>query len=84
MAAKQNLWQNNKKGHHRDRRGLPCFHANLKRHREGTHAAAQERGLFTRLRGDVLNFAPCYVASEAQIDRMVATLGESIHAVLGS
>ena len=39
--------------------------------------------MFTRLRGDIYNFAPCYVASEAQIDRMVNILGESIEAVLG-
>lgn len=47
------------------------------------HAAAQERGMFTRLRGDVFNLAPCYVTEESQIDRMVAILGESIEAVLG-
>jgi putrescine aminotransferase len=47
------------------------------------HAATQERGLFTRLRGDVYNLAPCFVTSEQQIDRMVGILGESIEAVLG-
>ena len=47
------------------------------------HAATQERGLFTRLRGDVYNLAPCYVTTEAQVDRMVEILGESIEAVLG-
>ena len=47
------------------------------------HAATQERGLFTRLRGDVYNLAPPFVTSEAQIDRMVEILGESIRAVLG-
>lgn len=47
------------------------------------HQATQERGMFTRLRGDVYNFAPCYVASEAEVDRMVSILGESIEAVLG-
>lgn len=47
------------------------------------HAATQERGMFTRLRGDVYLFAPCYATTEAQIDRMVQVLGESIRAVLG-
>jgi putrescine---pyruvate transaminase len=47
------------------------------------HAATQTRGLFTRLRGDVYNLAPCFVTTEAQIDRMVSILGESIDAVLG-
>ncbi len=47
------------------------------------HAATQERGMFTRLRGDVYNLAPCYVTEEKQIDRMVSILGESIEAVLG-
>ena len=46
------------------------------------HAATQQRGMFTRMRGDVYNFAPCYVTDEAQLDRMVAILGESIEAVL--
>jgi adenosylmethionine-8-amino-7-oxononanoate aminotransferase len=39
--------------------------------------------MFTRLRGDIYNFAPCYVTNEAQIDRMVQILGESIDEVLG-
>ena len=47
------------------------------------HAATQERGMFTRLRGDVYNFAPCFVTTPAQIDRMVEILGESIAAALG-
>ena len=47
------------------------------------HAATQQRGVFTRMRGDVYNFAPCYVAREDQIDRMVEILGESLDAVLG-
>jgi adenosylmethionine-8-amino-7-oxononanoate aminotransferase len=47
------------------------------------HAATQERGMFTRLRGDVYNLAPPFTTSEAQIDRMVEILGESIRAVLG-
>lgn len=48
------------------------------------HAATQKRGLFTRLRGDVYNLAPCFTVEEATIDRMVAILGESIDEVLGS
>ncbi len=47
------------------------------------HAATQQRGMFTRLRGDVYNLAPCYVTTPAQIDRMVEILGESIAAALG-
>jgi putrescine---pyruvate transaminase len=47
------------------------------------HAATQQRGMFTRMRGDVYNFAPCYVTREDQIDQMVEILGESIEAVLG-
>jgi adenosylmethionine-8-amino-7-oxononanoate aminotransferase len=48
------------------------------------HAATQDRGMFTRLRGDVYLLAPCYVTEESQIDRMVEILGDSIRAVLGS
>lgn len=48
------------------------------------HAATQRRGMFTRLRGDVYNIAPAFVAEEAQIDRMVEILGESIEEVLGA
>ncbi len=47
------------------------------------HAATQERGMFTRMRGDNYNFAPCYVAHQTEIDRMVDILGASIEAVLG-
>ncbi|MGE0610465.1 MAG: aspartate aminotransferase family protein [Pirellulales bacterium] len=47
------------------------------------HAAAQQRGLFTRLRGDVFNLAPCYVTENSRIDRMVGILMESVEAVLG-
>jgi adenosylmethionine-8-amino-7-oxononanoate aminotransferase len=48
------------------------------------HAATQRRGMFTRLRGDVYNIAPCYVVEERQIDRMIEILGESIDDVLGA
>jgi len=47
------------------------------------HAATQQRGMFTRTRGDIYNLAPCFVTEEAQIDRMVSILGDSIEAVLG-
>lgn len=47
------------------------------------HAATQKRGMFTRLRGDVYNIAPAFVVSEAQLDRMVSILGESIEEVVG-
>ena len=47
------------------------------------HEATQRRGMFTRLRGDVYNFGPCFVTEESQIDRMVEILGESIEEVLG-
>jgi adenosylmethionine-8-amino-7-oxononanoate aminotransferase len=48
------------------------------------HAATQQRGMFTRLRGDVYNLAPCYVTEPVQIDRMVSILGESIDVALPS
>jgi adenosylmethionine-8-amino-7-oxononanoate aminotransferase len=48
------------------------------------HQATQERGMFSRLRGDVYNFGPCFVTTEAQIDRMVEILGDSIVSVLGA
>ncbi len=47
------------------------------------HQATQQRGMFTRMRGDVYNLAPCYVTQQHQLDRMVDILAESIEAVLG-
>lgn len=47
------------------------------------HAATQERGMFTRMSGNTYNLAPCYVAHQTEIDRMVDILGEAIEAVLG-
>ena len=47
------------------------------------HAATQRLGMFTRLRGDVYNHAPCFVTEESQIDRMVQILGQAIEEVLG-
>jgi putrescine---pyruvate transaminase len=46
------------------------------------HAATQERGMVTRLRGDVYNVAPCYSIEEAQVERIVQVLGDSIDAAL--
>ncbi len=48
------------------------------------HAATQARGMFSRLRGDVYNLAPCYPVETEQLDRMVEILGESIHEVTGA
>ncbi len=47
------------------------------------HQATQRLGMFTRLRGDVYNVAPCYVTSWQQADRMVEILGRAIEEVLG-
>jgi putrescine---pyruvate transaminase len=47
------------------------------------HAAAQERGLFSRLRGDVFCLAPPFVTSPPQLEQMVSILKESTEAVLG-
>jgi adenosylmethionine-8-amino-7-oxononanoate aminotransferase len=46
------------------------------------HEAAQERGVFSRLRGDVFCLAPPMVTSCEQLDRIVAILRESTEAVL--
>ena len=48
------------------------------------HAATQERGLFSRLRGDVFLLAPPIVTTRAQLDRIVDIMQESIGSVLGS
>jgi hypothetical protein len=39
--------------------------------------------MFTRLRGDVYNFAPCYTTEESQLDQMVNILADSIQEILG-
>jgi len=44
-------------------------------------AAARERGVLLRNRGDVICMAPPLVVSEGQVDRIVQVLGESIKAV---
>jgi len=47
------------------------------------HAAAVERGLFSRVRGDVFCLAPPIVIKDAELDRIVEILKDSIRAVLG-
>ncbi|MFQ5789583.1 MAG: aspartate aminotransferase family protein [Acidobacteriota bacterium] len=47
------------------------------------HQAAQERGLFSRLRGDVFCLAPPVVTTEAELDRIVEILSQALVAVLG-
>jgi adenosylmethionine-8-amino-7-oxononanoate aminotransferase len=47
------------------------------------HAAAQERGLFSRLRGDVFCLAPPIVTTEAQLDRIAEIMTQATEAVLG-
>ncbi len=47
------------------------------------HAAAQERGLFSRLRGDVYCLAPPAVTTPAEIERIVSITKEATEAVLG-
>jgi adenosylmethionine-8-amino-7-oxononanoate aminotransferase len=48
------------------------------------HAEAQQRGLFTRLRGDVFLLAPPYVTTDQQLDRIVQILCEATQAAFGS
>ena len=47
------------------------------------HAAGVERGLFSRVRGDVYCIAPPIVTPEETIDRIPEILAESVRAVLG-
>ena len=47
------------------------------------HQAAQERGLFSRLRGDVYCLAPPIVTTEDQLADIAKVLRESINEVLG-
>jgi adenosylmethionine-8-amino-7-oxononanoate aminotransferase len=47
------------------------------------HAATQERGLFSRLRGDVFCLAPPIITPEAVLDQIVETMVESTETVLG-
>jgi adenosylmethionine-8-amino-7-oxononanoate aminotransferase len=45
--------------------------------------AARERGLYTRLRGDVICLAPPFIATKDEIERLVEILAASVEAVLG-
>lgn len=47
------------------------------------HAAAQQRGLFSRLRGDVYCLAPPVVTPVETLDRIVEVLREAVGEVLG-
>jgi adenosylmethionine-8-amino-7-oxononanoate aminotransferase len=47
------------------------------------HAAAEEHGLFSRMRGDVFCLAPPIVISEPELDRVVSILRDAIVDVLG-
>ncbi len=46
-------------------------------------AAADQRGLFSRVRGDVYCIAPPAVITDAEIDRAVNAIADSIKEVLG-
>jgi adenosylmethionine-8-amino-7-oxononanoate aminotransferase len=47
------------------------------------HEESQKRGLFSRTRGDVFVLAPPFVTTDAEIDRIVTILSDSVEAVLG-
>lgn len=47
------------------------------------HAATQERGMFTRLRGDVYCIAPPVISPYETLDEIAAILKDSVRAVLG-
>ena len=47
------------------------------------HQAGVERGLFSRVRGDVYCLAPPIITTEAQLDKIVEILKDSITEVLG-
>ncbi|MFN0196065.1 MAG: aspartate aminotransferase family protein [Planctomycetaceae bacterium] len=46
------------------------------------HVAAQERGLFSRLRGDVFCLAPPVITTHAQLDQIIDIMQQSTKAVL--
>ena len=48
------------------------------------HQAAQQRGLFSRLRGDVYCLAPPVVITTAELDQVIEALAGAIHEVLGT
>ena len=47
------------------------------------HEETQKRGLYSRHRGDVFLLAPPLVTTDAEIDRILQIMGESVPAVLG-
>jgi adenosylmethionine-8-amino-7-oxononanoate aminotransferase len=47
------------------------------------HTAAQERGLFSRLRGDVFCLAPPIITSQQQLDRIIEIMQSATESVLG-
>jgi len=47
------------------------------------HQATMQRGLFSRVRGDVYCLAPPIVTTESQLDQIVDILSQSVEAVLG-
>ena len=47
------------------------------------HAKTVEKGLFSRVRGDVYLVAPPIVTSDENIDRIVETIAEATVSVLG-
>lgn len=47
------------------------------------HEETQKRGLYSRHRGDVFLLAPPLVTTDAEIDRILEIMGESVPAVLG-
>jgi adenosylmethionine-8-amino-7-oxononanoate aminotransferase len=47
------------------------------------HEETQKRGLYSRHRGDVFLLAPPLVTTDAEIDRVINIMGESIPATLG-
>lgn len=47
------------------------------------HQAAQKRGLFSRLRGDVFNLASPAITTQSQLDEMVEIMVAATHEVLG-
>jgi len=48
---------------------------------ERLHQECCKRGLYSRIRGDIYLLAPPFVTSDAQIDQIVNTVGESIRAL---
>ena len=47
------------------------------------HAQAIERGLFSRVRGDIFVLAPPFVTPDETLDRISEILGDATRAILG-